>query len=105
MLRQYKLKDYNFRLVIWVLSLSIMGVLLVGSADASLQFKQMLGVIFGFVLMVVISLIDYSWILSFHWIIYGSDLALLLFVLIRGWATHGARRWVNLGFVQFQPVE
>lgn len=105
MLRHYKLKDYNFRLILWVLSLSILGNLLVGSADASLQTKHMFGIILGAVLMLIISLMDYSWILSFAWVIYGLNIVLLLSVLFYGWATHGARRWINLGFMTFQPVE
>ena len=77
MLRQYKLKDYNFRLVLWVMSLSILGILLVGSAEASLQSRQLMGVIMGTILMLVISLFDYSWVLSFYWIIYGVNILML----------------------------
>ena len=40
MLRQYKIRDYNFRLVLWLLVLSILGVLLVGSAESTLQFRS-----------------------------------------------------------------
>lgn len=34
MLRRYKLKNYNFRLVILLIAISIIGVLLIGSADS-----------------------------------------------------------------------
>ena len=105
MLRQYKLKDYNFRLVLWVVTLSILGVLLVGSADSSLQGRQFMGVMLGVTLMVVLSLIDFSWILGFYWYIYILDVSLLALTLVVGWATHGARRWIDLGFTRFQPVE
>ena len=105
MIRQYKLKDYNFRLVLWVITLSILGVLLVGSADASLRNRQLMGVLLGIFLMLVISLMDYSWILGFAWTIYFLDIGLLGVTLLVGWATHGARRWIDLGFTRFQPVE
>ena len=105
MLRQYKLKDYNFRLVLWVVTLSVLGVLLVGSADSSLQGRQFMGVMLGVTLMVVLSLIDFSWILGFYWYIYILDVSLLALTLVVGWATHGARRWIDLGFTRFQPVE
>ena len=49
MLKQYKIRDYNFRLVLWLLVLSILGVLLVGSAESTLQFRQLGGVILGLV--------------------------------------------------------
>ena len=105
MLSQYKLKDYNFRLVIPVVILSILGVLLVGSADSSLRSRQMYGVIAGLALMVIISLIDYSWILSFSWILYGMNLVLLVLVLAVGASRKGATRWISIGGVQFQPTE
>ena len=55
MLRRYKLKNYNFRLVLWILVLSAIGVILVGSAMKSLQMRQLAGVIGGVVLMVIVS--------------------------------------------------
>ena len=33
MLRQYKLKDYKFRLVLWVLILSVIGIMVIGSQE------------------------------------------------------------------------
>ena len=39
MLRRYKLKNYNFRLVILLIAISIIGVLLIGSADSADQKK------------------------------------------------------------------
>ena len=60
MLRQYKLKDYKFRLIIWVLAISILGIMVIGSAQESVQRKQILGLLIGLVLMVITSLIDYS---------------------------------------------
>ncbi|MBR2189390.1 MAG: rod shape-determining protein RodA [Eubacterium sp.] len=105
MLSQYKVKDYNFRLVIWVAALSVIGVLLVGSADASLQSRQMYGAIAGACIMIVISLFDYSWILNFSWILYGVNIGLLVIVLLTGDARKGASRWIQIGGFQFQPTE
>lgn len=67
MFKLYRLKNYNFRLIIWLLMISGIGVLLVGSAKASLQSRQLIGVILGLVVMVVVSLMDYSWLLNFYW--------------------------------------
>ena len=39
MLRRYKLKNYNFRLVILLIAISIIGVFLIGSADSADQKK------------------------------------------------------------------
>lgn len=105
MIRQYKLRDYNFRLVIVLIALTSMGVLLVGSADPSLQKKQFLGMILGLIVMVIVSLIDFSWILNFTWIMYGGNIILLILVKIIGTDVNGARRWLSIGGFQFQPTE
>ena len=81
MIRQYKLKDYNFRLVLVLMVRPFIGVLLVGSAEPSLQKKQFAGMILGLTVMVIVSLMDYSWILNFNWIMYGGILILLLLVI------------------------
>ena len=36
------------------------------------MLKQLMGVIMGLVIMVILSLIDYSWISNFQWIMYGG---------------------------------
>lgn len=105
MLRQYKLRFYNFRLVFYLAALSAIGVLLVSSAMSSLRNKQLVGVIFGIIIMVIISLIDYSWILNFQWVLYFVNIGLLLLVRLFGSSTNGAARWINLGFITFQPTE
>ncbi|MDO4469191.1 MAG: FtsW/RodA/SpoVE family cell cycle protein [Bacillota bacterium] len=105
MIRQYKLRDYNFRLVIVLIALTSMGVLLVGSADPSLQKKQFLGMVLGLIVMVIVSLIDFSWILNFTWIMYGGNIILLILVKIIGTDVNGARRWLSIGGFQFQPTE
>ena len=105
MIRQYKLQDYNFRLVIVLIALTSMGVLLVGSADPSLQKKQFLGMILGIIVMIIVSLIDFSWILNFSWIMYGGNILLLLLVKVMGTDANGAQRWLNIGGFQFQPTE
>ena len=47
MLKQYKLRFYNFRLVIFLLAISVIGIVLVGSAREDLKSKQLVGVILG----------------------------------------------------------
>ena len=51
MLRQYKLKDYKFRLVLWVLILSVIGIMVIGSADKNYQLKQIIGMGLGIILL------------------------------------------------------
>ena len=103
MIRLYKLRDYDFRLVIALIVLSTIGVLLVGSADASLQNRQLMGMILGLVLMVIVSLMDFSWILNFSWLMYAGNILLLLGVRLFGSDAGGVRHGeksepINLGF-------
>ena len=102
---QYRLKNYNFILALTVVALSILGILFVGSAKESLQSRQVFGVVVGIIFMVVVSLIDYTWILSFSWPIYAISIGSLLAVLVIGTSVNGAKRWINLGFTTFQPSE
>ena len=37
--------------------------------------------------------------------LYFTTIGLLLLVLVLGAASHGATRWINIGFFQFQPSE
>ena len=103
--KQYHLKDYKFTLVFLVLALSILGVLVVGSARDIYQSRQIIGVIIGLVAMLVVSLMDYKWVLNFYWLIYGVAIVSLGLVLIIGQEVNGATRWINLGFTTFQPSE
>ncbi|MBQ8279397.1 MAG: rod shape-determining protein RodA [Roseburia sp.] len=105
MLKQYKLRNYKFILVILVVALNTIGLLLVGSARPALQSKQMLGMVSGLLLMVFVSLVDYRFILKFSWLIYTFMVGLLLVVIFWGDSSGGAQRWIDLGFMRFQPSE
>ncbi|MCI5649082.1 MAG: FtsW/RodA/SpoVE family cell cycle protein [Fusicatenibacter sp.] len=108
MLKRYKLKNYNFRLILWLISISVIGVMLIGSADSSDQKKQAVGVVMGVILMIIVSLIDYSWVLNFYWVIYVVNLLMLGILYVGGDSaktTGGATRWIQLGGFQFQPTE
>ena len=82
MFKQYKIKNYRFRLVVYVILLCIIGVMVVGSAKPSLQNKQIVGVVGGLIVMVITSLIDYSTILKFRLLIYLLAVVLLGVIFI-----------------------
>ena len=101
----YNIKDYRFSLVILVTILSIIGVFMVRSARPDLTGRQMMGVVLGLAAMLIISLIDYKWVLGLYWPLYGLNLIMLIAVPIFGTEANGAKRWLNLGFTQFQPSD
>ncbi len=92
MLRQYKLRDYRFSLVLWVVALSTLGIMIIGSAQKASQTKQIFGLILGLVCMVAVSLIDYTWLINFYWIYYVAGIGLLMAVLLFGVEVNGAKR-------------
>lgn len=105
MLKQYKLRFYNFKLIFLLTIVSIIGIILVGTAKSALMNKQIMGVVLGMGIMLVLSLFDYSWIMNFQWIMYFFNIAMLVGVRLFGENVNGASRWINLGFIQFQPTE
>lgn len=106
MLKQYKLRNYHFQLVISILVLNIIGILIIGSAKHSVQKMQILGCIVGMVAMVIVSLMDYSFILRFTWLYYIGIIGLLGLVMTGiGDSAGGAQRWIDFGGFRFQPSE
>ncbi len=105
MLKQYKIRHYDFKLVLMVVSLAVIGIFAVGSVDAALQSKQIAGLAFGIFLMLVISLFDYSVLLNLYWLMYVFNLALLALVILMGYSANNAQRWLVLAGIRFQPSE
>ncbi len=102
----YRIRNYDFKLILMILALSAIGVFAVGSAQQSVQQKQLIGVIAGTFLMVVISLLDYTVLLKLYWLMYLGNLVLLLLVRYLGYETKGAQRWFQIpGGFRFQPSE
>ncbi|MBP5324337.1 MAG: rod shape-determining protein RodA [Pseudobutyrivibrio sp.] len=104
MFHNYKFKNLDFKLIIAVIALTIIGIFVIGSANESNQQKQIIGMILGVIVMGVMALVDYDFILHFHWLFYGLVLALLTSVLLLGDRSKGATRWIDFG-IRFQPSE
>lgn len=105
MFKMYSIKDYRFRLCLYVFALTIIGIFVIGSAMESLQKKQIFGMAVGIVAMICFSLFDYSLLLRMSWLMYFGNLALLLLVIFNGESRKGAARWIVIAGIQFQPSE
>ena len=105
MLKHYHIRDYDFKLIILVIALTWIGIFAIGSAQESLQSRQVAGFVIGCFLMIVLSLFDYSIILRFYWILYIVNIILLALVRYMGVEAGGAQRWLNIFGIQFQPSE
>lgn len=88
-----------------VIALAVIGIVAVGSAEPSLQNRQIAGFAFGVFLMLVISLFDYSVLLNLYWLMYLFNILLLAMVIFMGDDSKGAQRWLEIAGIRFQPSE
>ena len=78
------------------------------SGDSYKYFRRQAGAAgIGIVAMLIVSKIDYRIYKKFNWIIYIVVIALLAITAYTPLGTEdkGAKRWLNLGFISFQPSE
>lgn len=104
----FKIKYYNWRLLLWVFALSIIGVVVIGSAvpGAGYQSKQIIGLAGSIIFMCLISVINYNSLLKLHWMIYAACIGLLVSVLLFGKEVNGATRWIKITeTINVQPSE
>ncbi|MBQ6834114.1 MAG: rod shape-determining protein RodA [Lachnospiraceae bacterium] len=112
MFSEYNFRNYNIKLLFSVLALNGVGLLVINSAvagDQSYINRQLIGLFGGLVIAIVLSLIDYRYILKFSLVIYLVCIAILLAVLLAGQLGGqggGSRRWITLPVIgRFQPSE
>ena len=109
MFLDYQFKNYNYRLILYILTLNILGVLVINSAtgqNSAEVNKQIMGIAIGLVIAVVFSLWDYHRVISMATLIYIGCVLGLLAVLFFGENVNNATRWLKLpGIGQIQPSE
>ena len=106
------LRSFNWPLAIAPVLVTMLGVLMIASADlhnpsAAAEYKkQIFYAIMGSGLMIGFSYIDYRNWRRWALYIYGVNFALLAFILVAGHTAKGAVRWITLGPLgTFQPSE
>ena len=113
---QVKEKPFDFLLFITILILLAMGIIMVLSASSpkalseggdsySYVKRQATFAIIGIGLMLIISKIDYKIYSKFANVAYIGSIIILISTKFLGSSSKGAERWLDLGFVRFQPSE
>ncbi|GAC1305538.1 MAG: rod shape-determining protein RodA [Vulcanimicrobiaceae bacterium] len=103
--------SFNWMMALATVLLSLCGVLFIHSADlhdasASGEWrKQLIYIALGIVVMAAFATIDYHKWQRWAFGLYIANLTLLGLVMVGGRSALGAQRWINLGFIQFQPSE
>ena len=102
----YNFRRYNFRLLLYMAALSVMAIYSATNQNQATVSKQLMGIGVGFVIALVLSVIDYHWILSFHILIYLVCVAFLTAVILFGRSRGISTRWLQLPVIgQIQPSE
>ena len=105
MFHNYKIRNLNIKLIIAAFLLTLIGLAVVTSANSAYMKSQILGMALGLAAMAVVAMIDYDFILQFSWLYYVGVVGILLLVLLVGDDAGGAQRWIDFGFIRFQPSE
>ena len=108
-----KLLGLNWLLLVNMLALAVFGVIAIYSATymkqdpAAAEFwrKQANWVAVGFLAFIVASLIDYRWVKWGALPMYLAGLFFLILTRFIGTKVYGARSWLHLGPINFQPAQ
>ena len=108
-----KLLGLNWLLLVNMLALAVFGVVAIYSATymkqdpAAAEFwrKQANWVAVGFLAFIVASLIDYRWVKWGALPMYLAGLFFLILTRFIGTKVYGARSWLHLGPINFQPAQ
>jgi len=114
--KSFSKEPVDFVLLVIVFIMLALGIIMVMSASAPTSLAktgnsykyvktQAFSAVLGIIAMLVISNIDYKIYKKFDRLIYGVVIVLLASVALVGAEEGGAKRWIDLGFINFQPSE
>ena len=114
--RNLEKRNIDFPLLIIVLIMLSLGIVMVLSASSPTSLSetgssytyvktQILSAIIGLIGMYIVSKIDYRTYRKFYKIIYVVIIILLASVKFIGYSAGGAKRWISLKYISFQPSE
>ena len=116
--REHALKTVDIPFLALILLLLTVGLVMLYSAscaqsqfdtgyESSVRYLQKQGVcaLLGLLAMWLFSRIPATFWSRFAWPVYAVSILLLLSVLVVGESVNGAKRWINIAGIQFQPSE
>jgi len=112
-LKTSRFTSFDISLVIALFAIGLLGILTLystmqGSAPEGgmpPHEKQLIWWGLGLMGILIIILIDYRHMEHYAYAIYACSLLLLVYVLVMGRSISGAKRWIELGPLSFQPSE
>ena len=106
--------DYpSLFLILFLFMFGLIMVMSVSSYQGSVEFddstyffkRQLIFGSGGLLAMWFVSHIRYQYLKNWSLVICVGSMLLLILVFVVGSASHGSTRWINLGFISFQPSE
>ncbi|MFH1407303.1 MAG: FtsW/RodA/SpoVE family cell cycle protein, partial [Candidatus Omnitrophota bacterium] len=113
MITKQELRDFDYIIVLCVLFIFLFGLLSQYSASfqrgellhKNFALMQIVWVLLGAAAAFLILNVSYNRFIEFAYPLYALGIALLVLVLVFGRTTYGAKRWLDLGIISFQPSE
>jgi rod shape determining protein RodA len=107
------IENFDWGILIVTVFLSCVGIMTIYSATRPLfesvqhtyYTRQLYWLALSLFAFFVVISIDYKWFVRFANYIFLSGIIMLIIVLVAGHKGMGATRWIDLGFVSFQPSE
>ncbi len=103
----------DMNLIFVILALNLIGLINLYSAthgalhaeNSNLFWQQIVWLIIGWGIFFTMTWFDYDWFRRASWFLYAGNVSALLAVDVIGVIAYGAQRWLNLGFMRYQPSE
>jgi len=114
--RQKKIRNFDYSLlfiIVFLLGFGLVMIYSTSSYNAQIKFndaefyfkKQMKAVVVGVILMYAAYRFDYHWLKKFALPIYFMAVAFIILIIPFGYSANGAKRWLGVGSLSFQPAE